>query len=74
MAITKVENEIKDTNTRYSVQFTGVADDDQNLLMLYRNKSSPDCCPSTFTTSTGSVCTTDEQRNYLNRRGMVSSK
>jgi len=53
---------------------TGVADDDQNLFMLYRNKSSPDCCPSTFSTSTGCVCTTDEQRNYLNRRGMVSSK
>ena len=53
---------------------TGVADDDQNLFMLYRNKSSPDCCPSTFSTSTGCVCTTDDQRNYINRRGMVSSK
>ena len=53
---------------------TGVEGDDQNLFMLYRNKSSPECCPSTFSTSTGCVCTTEEQRNYINSRGMVSGK
>uniref|UniRef100_A0A6C0C5H3 Uncharacterized protein n=1 Tax=viral metagenome TaxID=1070528 RepID=A0A6C0C5H3_9ZZZZ len=52
---------------------TGVPDDDQNLFMLYRNKSSPECCPSTFSTSTGCVCTTEDQRNYINRRGMIAS-
>ena len=31
MAITKLENEIKNTHTRYSVQFTGVADDATQL-------------------------------------------
>ena len=51
---------------------TGIEGDDQNLFTLYRNKSSPDCCPSTFSTSTGCVCTTNEQRNYINKRGMVS--
>ena len=35
---------------------TGVEDGDQNMFMLYRNKSSPKCCPSTFSTSTGCVC------------------
>ena len=40
MAITKVENEIKDTNTRYSVQFTGVADDATQLASsLWANLS-----------------------------------
>ena len=53
---------------------TGVPDDDQNMFMLYRNKSSPECCPSTFSTSTGCVCTTEDQRNYINRRGMVAGK
>ena len=53
---------------------TGVVGDDQNMFMLYRNKSSPECCPSTFSTSTGCVCTTEDQRNYINRRGMVSGK
>ena len=52
---------------------TGVVGDDQNMFMLYRNKSSPECCPSTYTTSTGCVCTTQEQRDYVNRRGMVSA-
>ena len=52
---------------------TGVAGDDQNMFMFYRNKSSPNCCPSTFSTSTGCVCTTQDQRDYIARRGMVSS-
>ena len=40
MAITKLENEIKDTNTRYSVQFTGVADDATQLASsLWANLS-----------------------------------
>ena len=51
---------------------TGVDGDDQNMFMLYRNKSSPNCCPSTFSTSTGCVCTTQDQRDYIARRGMVS--
>ena len=39
------------------------------LSMFYNNKSSADCCPSTYSTSTGCVCATSEQMNYLNRRG-----
>ena len=40
MAITKLENEIKDTNTRYSVQFTGLAGDATNLAAsLWANLS-----------------------------------
>tara|TARA_B100001057_G_scaffold448209_1_gene488367 strand:+ start:517 stop:1194 length:678 start_codon:yes stop_codon:yes gene_type:complete len=52
---------------------TGVAGDDQNMFMFYRNKSSPACCPSTYSTSTGCVCTTQDQRDYINRRGMVTA-
>lgn len=39
------------------------------LAMFYDNKSSPDCCPSTYSTSTGCVCATVEQMKYLNSRG-----
>lgn len=39
------------------------------LSMFYNNKSSPDCCPSTYSTSTGCVCATSEQMKYLNARG-----
>ena len=52
---------------------TGVDGDDQNMFMFYRNKSSPECCPSTYSTSTGCVCTTQDQRDYVNRRGMITS-
>jgi len=41
----------------------------RNMFMFYRNKSSPECCPSTFSTSTGCVCTTQEQRDFVNGRG-----
>ena len=51
---------------------TGVEGGDQNMFMLYRNKSSPNCCPSTYSTSTGCVCTTQDQRDYIARRGMVA--
>ena len=41
----------------------------RNMFMFYRNKSSPECCPSTFSTSTGCICTTQEQRDFVNGRG-----
>jgi hypothetical protein len=39
------------------------------MFMFANNRSSPNCCPSTFSTSTGCVCTTEKQRNYVNNRG-----
>ena len=48
----------------------GDPDDDRNMFMFYRNKSSPDCCPSTFSTSNGCVCTTQQQRDFINNRGV----
>jgi len=42
---------------------------DGKLSMFYDNTSSPDCCPSTYSTSTGCVCATSEQMKYLNKRG-----
>ena len=71
-----VESPLECKKTIYSgmgPSITGVDGDDQNMFMLYRNKSSPDCCPSTFSTSTGCVCTTQQQRDYISSRGMVRS-
>jgi len=39
------------------------------MFMLANNVASPNCCPSTFSTSTGCVCTTDAQRDYVASRG-----
>ena len=48
----------------------GNSDDNRKQLFMFAyNKSSPDCCPSTYTTSTGCICTTKAQRDYINQRG-----
>ena len=39
------------------------------LVMFAKNKSKPECCPAPYSTSTGCVCMTPEQINYLNTRG-----
>ena len=38
-------------------------------FMFAYNQSSPFCCPATYSTSTGCVCTTPEQRAWLQQRG-----
>lgn len=45
---------------------------EDNLFMFSHNKASPDCCPSTYTTSNGCVCTTSQQRNMIGGRGNKS--
>jgi hypothetical protein len=39
------------------------------MFMLANNRTSPNCCPSTFSTSTGCVCTTKNQRDFIASRG-----
>lgn len=41
----------------------------EKMFMLANNLSAPECCPSTFADSTGCVCTTDAQRDYIALRG-----
>ena len=36
-----------------------------SMFMFARNIASPLCCPSTYSTSTGCVCTTPEQRRII---------
>ena len=47
----------------------GQADSPRDAFMFAYNQSSPECCPSTYSTSTGCVCTTPEQRRFLAGRG-----
>ena len=51
----------------------GVDGSPTQLFMLGNNAVSPDCCPSTFSTSTGCLCTTHNQREYIRHRGHNSS-
>ena len=43
--------------------------DEDHLDPLADNVSKPECCGSSYTTSTGCVCTTPAQRDMLGKRG-----
>lgn len=42
---------------------------DNEIMYLVGNKVDADCCPSAFTTDTGCVCLSDEQKNLMAARG-----
>jgi hypothetical protein len=39
------------------------------LFFFADNKFKPECCPSTYSDSTGCACLSQEQVNYINQRG-----
>jgi Ca2+/Na+ antiporter len=41
------------------------------MAMLAYNRSSPDCCPSTYSNSMGCICMSEGQKDYLGRGGRV---
>lgn len=45
----------------------------RDMFVFAHNQTSPLCCPSTYSTSTGCVCTTPEQRAFIVRRGTNNS-
>jgi hypothetical protein len=49
----------------------GVDGSVEKMFMFANNISSPLCCPSTFTTSTGCMCTTKNQRDFIASRGYL---
>jgi len=49
----------------------GVDGSDEKMFMWANNVTSPLCCPSTFSTSTGCLCTTKNQRDFIAARGML---
>ena len=53
---------------------SGKEGDPNAMFMFAYNQAHPDCCPSTFSTSTGCICTTQEQRDMINKRGGNRSK
>ena len=40
-----------------------------NLFLFKNNQCKPECCGSTFSCDGGCVCTTPDQRNFINARG-----
>tara|TARA_B100000686_G_C16592013_1_gene863901 strand:- start:435 stop:941 length:507 start_codon:yes stop_codon:yes gene_type:complete len=46
----------------------------KKLFMFANNRTSPNCCPGTYSTSTGCVCTTKNQRDFIASRGNSETK
>ena len=42
---------------------------DGEMLIFANTPFKPECCPNTFSTSSGCACMTGQQLNYLNDRG-----
>ena len=40
-----------------------------SLFMFKNNQVKPECCASSYSSDMGCVCTTPQQRNYINMRG-----
>jgi hypothetical protein len=40
-----------------------------NLFIFKNNQVKPECCSSTYSSDTGCVCSSPQQRNYINMRG-----
>ena len=58
------------TRDKYSQnKGTGVPLPEGKLVMFADNEFKPECCPSTYSSSSGCACITQEQVNYLNQRG-----
>jgi len=49
----------------------GVKGSFEKMFMWANNTTSPLCCPSTFSTSTGCVCSTKNQRDFIAGRGDI---
>jgi len=49
----------------------GIKGSPEKMFMWANNITSPQCCPSTFSTSTGCLCTTKNQRDFVAARGML---
>ena len=60
---------ISDPSSLSGPSLDGTPDQPNKMFMFANNQSSPSCCPSTFTTSTGCVCTTDKQMDFVASRG-----
>ena len=40
-----------------------------SLFIFKNNQVKPECCDASYASDTGCVCTTPQQRNYINMRG-----
>ena len=68
-----VQNVVSDDSDLVGPTVDGDPDSPQRLFMFANNKASLNCCPSTYSTDRGCVCSTEKQDNYVRRRGFNNS-
>ena len=64
-----VQNVVSDDSDLSGPTVDGDPDSPQRLFMFANNTASLNCCPSTFSTDRGCVCTTEKQDDLIRRRG-----
>lgn len=65
---------LSDQANLYGPPIDGEKGSPEKKFMLANNVTSPACCPSTFSTSTGCVCTTKKQRDFVASRGVPGNE
>jgi len=58
-----------DNSALHGVPVDGKKGSPEKMFMFANNRTSPSCCPGTYSTSTGCVCTTKGQRDFIASRG-----
>tara|TARA_B100001094_G_scaffold100811_1_gene96974 strand:- start:172 stop:723 length:552 start_codon:yes stop_codon:yes gene_type:complete len=58
-----------DNSALFGPTIDGQPGSPKKMFMFANNRTSPNCCPGTFSTSTGCVCTTENQRDFIASRG-----
>ena len=58
-----------DLTSAYYPTVDGKAGSQQRMFMFAQNQVRPECCPSTYSSDMGCVCTTESQRNFIAGRG-----
>ena len=66
-----VKMRLSDQSALMGPPIDGVKGSAEKKFMFANNKSSLACCPSTFSTSTGCVCSTKNQRDFIASRGVL---
>lgn len=66
-----IKMKISDQNNLIGPPVDGVEGSPKKMFMWANNITSPLCCPSTFSTSTGCLCTSKNQRDFIAARGLL---
>ena len=66
-----LKDRISDDRYLTGPHLDGTSDTSESLFMFAKNQCKPECCPSSFSCDGGCVCTTDNQREFIARGGVM---